>query len=220
MRDTVVIITGSAPSPDMVRTQVPTGAVVVAADSGLDHARNASLAPDVVVGDLDSVSPEGAAWAHEHGEVRSSPTDKATTDTELAIEVALSYVPRRLIVIGGPDGTRLDHTLAALGALGQPSTDVVDVVAAWWGANYVRVVRPSDAVTFADVEPGRTFSVLALHGGATGVTVTGARWPLDAVELPPLSGWGVSNEAAAPPPVTVAVDRGVLTVIVPPGEPT
>ncbi len=60
------------------------------------------------------------------------------------------------------------------------------------------------------------FSVLALHGPARGVVVTGARWPLDGVTLPPLSGWGVSNEATGRT-VTVGVADGVLTVVIPEG---
>jgi thiamine pyrophosphokinase len=68
-----------------------------------------------------------------------------------------------------------------------------------------------------DLPLGTTFSVLAMHGPATGVTVTGARWPLVGHALAPLVGLGVSNvvEPVADEPLTIAVTDGIVTVVVP-----
>ncbi len=93
---------------------------MIAADGGLDHARAAGLDPDVLVGDLDSISALGLAWASEHAEVVRHPVDKAATDTELAIAHAATFAPGRLLLVAG-QGDRLDHAVAALGALGAPA---------------------------------------------------------------------------------------------------
>ena len=53
----VLVIGGDALHPDAVAA-VPDDAVIMAADSGLDHARSAGLTPTVLIGDLDSVSAE------------------------------------------------------------------------------------------------------------------------------------------------------------------
>ena len=92
MTNTVVVITGAAALDPRAVAAVPAGAVLVAADGGLDHARAAGLDPTVLVGDLDSVSAIGLAWASEHTTVVRHPVDKAATDTELA-----RGGPRRII---------------------------------------------------------------------------------------------------------------------------
>jgi thiamine pyrophosphokinase len=212
----VVVVTGGAPLDPVAVAAVPIGAYVFAADGGLDHALAAGLAPDALVGDLDSVSAGGLAWARDHAVVHSHPADKAATDTELAVARALTIGASRLILLAGA-GDRLDHTIAALGALGAPALDHLDAVEAWWGADRLHVATPDRDVTLAE-PAGTTFSVLAMHGPASGVTIAGARWPLDHIELAPLVGWGVSNEVVSQP-VHVSVTVGVLTVIVPHSQP-
>lgn len=213
---TVVIVTGASSLDARAVAAVPADAVIVAADGGLDHARAAGLDPDVLVGDLDSVSALGLAWASEHADVVRHPIDKAATDTELAIAHAAGLCPDRILLIAGL-GDRLDHAVAALGALGAPGLDAVDALEAWWGPDQLRVVHGPGRATL-QLPAGATFSVLALHGPADGVTVVGARWPLTDHRLEPIVGLGVSNQVAEPP-ATVAVDRGILTVVVPGGAP-
>jgi thiamine pyrophosphokinase len=212
---TVVVVTGAAPLDRRAVAAVPADAFVVAADGGLDHGRAAGLDPDVLVGDLDSISALGLAWATEHIEVVRHPVDKAATDTELAIAQAASYHPARILLVAG-QGDRLDHAVAALGALGAPELATVSSLEAWWGADQLHVVHGPGSIEL-DLPRGTTFSVLAMHGPATGVTVRGARWPLIDHSLAPLVGLGVSNvvEPAADEPLTVAVTDGILTVIVP-----
>jgi thiamine pyrophosphokinase len=208
---TVVVVTGAAPLHPEVLDSLPTDAIVLAADGGLDHARAAGLVPAGLIGDLDSVSSEGLAWAQEHATIQRHPTDKDRTDTELAVAFAAAMGPERLLLVAG-GGDRLDHTFSAIGSLGAPELTGVPVVECWWGAQRLRVVHGPGRATVT-VEPGATVSLLALHGPCTGVTVNGTKWELDRVELPPLSGLGVSN-VAVDEHVHVAVSLGVLTVFV------
>jgi thiamine pyrophosphokinase len=213
---TVVIITGSAPLDERAVAAVPEGALVIAADGGLDHARAAGIDPAVLVGDLDSVTALGLAWASEHTTVVRHPIDKAATDTELAIEHAASLHPERIVLLAG-QSDRLDHAVAALGALGAPALAGVEHLEAWWGGDQLRVVHGPGALTL-DLPIGTTFSVLAMHGVADGVSVDGGRWPLTDHRLQPLVGLGVSN-LVEQPPVTVGLSTGVLTVVVPGAAP-
>jgi thiamine pyrophosphokinase len=64
-----------------------------------------------------------------------------------------------------------------------------------------------------EVPDGTLFSLLALHGTCSGVTITGAQWELDAATLEAGSTRGVSNLASGEPWVTCG--DGVLTVVVP-----
>lgn len=212
----VVVATGGAALEPTAVAALPPGAIIVAADGGLDWARAAGLEPDVLVGDLDSVSASGRAWASEHAQVLVHSDDKAATDTELAIEHAASLRPRRLVLIAG-QGDRIDHSVAAIGALGSSSLDEIGSVEAWWGANEIRIATLDRPVTLD--HPGRTtFSVLAMHGPSRGVSISGARWPLRDADLGPLVGEGVSNQVLDPP-VQITVRHGVLTVMIPGAQP-
>jgi thiamine pyrophosphokinase len=213
---TVVVVTGAAPLDGRAIAAVPPGAVVVAADGGLDHARAAGLRPSALVGDLDSVSAAGLHWAREHAEVVTHPADKGATDTELAVAHAAGLGPDRLLLLAG-GGDRLDHALAAVGSLGAPELANISSLEAWWGGDHLHVLHAPGKVELG-LEPGALFSVLALHGPCRGVSVAGARWPLADHTLAPLVGLGVSNEAVDPP-VTVSVTAGILTVVVPGGRP-
>jgi thiamine pyrophosphokinase len=218
MNDTVVIVTGAAPLDAVAVTAIPPGAIVLAADGGLDHARNAGLTPAGLIGDLDSISEIGMVWAQQHATIQRHPVDKDCTDTELALAFAAGMNPARIVMIAGA-GDRLDHTLAAIGALGAPALTSVPIVECWWGGQYMRVVHgPARATIHAS--RGATVSLLATHGTCTGVTLSGTRWPLQRAVLEPMSGLGLSNEATEDE-VTLVLSTGVLTVFVDPapGEP-
>jgi thiamine pyrophosphokinase len=209
---TVVVITGAAPLARRAVASVPDDATLVAADGGLDHALAAGLEPTVLVGDLDSVTAASLAWASEHTEVLRHPVDKAATDTELAIAHAASLLPDRLLLLAG-QGDRLDHAVAALGALGAPPLATVASLEAWWGDDELRVLH-GPATRRLEHPVGTTFSVLAMHGPCRGVTLDGARWDLRDHDLAPLVGLGVSNVVASSP-LSVTVAAGILTVVIP-----
>jgi thiamine pyrophosphokinase len=213
MNDTVVIVTGASPLDPRAVASVPFGSIVIAADGGLDHAREAGLHPAGLIGDLDSISPEGLAWATEHATIQRHPAGKDLTDTELAVAFAADMHPGRLLLLAGAGpGDRLDHQLAAIGALGAPVLTSVPVVEAFWGSQYLRVLHGPGRATL-DVDVGQIVSLLALHGTCTGVVVSGTEWELERVELAPLVGLGVSNVARSAR-VDLAVSTGVLTVFV------
>ncbi len=189
--------------------------LVIAADSGLDVALAAGLIPTHLVGDLDSISAAGRAWADEHGvPVDEHPADKDLTDTTLALHTAVRLGAERLHLYGATGVGRLDHLLATLAALGDPALDELASVTAHLDGTTVHVLHPGHGVDLS-LPPGAVFSLLTLHGRCDGVDVRGARWPLTRTLLTAGTTLGVSNEAVADP-VRVEVAGGVLTVIVPP----
>ncbi len=213
MDETIIVVAGAAPLDDALVAELPRERIVLAADGALDHALAAGLLPAGLVGDLDSVSADGLAWAERHATISRHDPDKDLTDTELALRMAADLNPDRLILVGGGDG-RLDHTFAAIGALGRSTMTSIPVLEAWWSGHHIRVVHGPGRAEL-EVEPGTTLSLLATHGPCTGVTISGVRWPLDAAELRPLAGLGVSN-VSTEERVDIAVSSGVLAVVVPP----
>ena len=163
MNDTVVIVTGAAPLDARAVAAIPSHAIVIAADGGLDHARAAGLTPAGLIGDLDSVSEEGLAWAKQHATIQRHPIDKDATDTELAVAFAAGMNPARVVMVAG-GGDRLDHTLAAIGALGASVLTSVPLVECWWGGQYLQVVHGPARVLDPDRDVGRRPPRAPRHG--------------------------------------------------------
>ena len=205
--DVIVVASGDGPSVD-----VPPASTVVAADGGLDRAVALGLDVDVVIGDLDSVSPGGLAAAEAAGaKVVRHPAEKDATDLELALDEAASLGARRVLVVASAGG-RLDHLLAALLLLGSERFAQLQVDALV-GDALVHVVRGERALTGTT---GELVSLLALGGPAVGVTTRGLQYPLADETLEPGSTRGVSNLFAAPE-AAVRASEGVLLAIRPRG---
>jgi thiamine pyrophosphokinase len=210
----VVVVTGGDPIDRAVLASVPDGALVVAADSGLDQAHALGLRVHIAVGDFDSATPEALERAVADGAVIDRhPAAKDATDLELALDAAVRLGPERLVVLGGHGG-RLDHFLANALALAAPSLADAEVVA-HMGPARVAVVRPGRRVVL-EGEPGDLVTLLPVHGPARGVITDGLLYPLHHEDLRVGSTRGVSNELARPR-ASVDLRAGVL-LAVQPGE--
>ncbi len=212
----VVVVVGGGALHQSARARVDDDAVVVAADSGLDHALALGLRPALLVGDLDSISAGGNEWASDNSvPVQQHPAHKDATDTELALAAALQMPgARRLLLLGGRDDSdhRLDHQLGTLLALGHPDLAAFDEVRAVLGGTHIAVVHAGRPVEVA-LATGDTFSLLALHGRVGGITLEGAKWELHDESLEAHEARGISNIAEGP--VTVQCRTGVLTLVAP-----
>jgi thiamine pyrophosphokinase len=208
---TVVVGGGGAPAIGLdALGDLGDDPLVIAADSGLEHAATMGLRVHQVVGDMDSVDPDALASAREAGvAVDRHPEAKDATDLDLAVDAALAAGPARLVVVTGA-GDRFDHALAVGLALSAPHRAGVSVEA-WIGAAHLWVVR--DEATLPG-RPGQLLSLLPVHGAAVGVTTGGLLYPLDDEDLPPGSTRGVSNEWAAAL-ATVRVRSGTLLAVAP-----
>lgn len=189
MPDTVLILAGgNEPSPP-VRRALPPAAMCLAADSGIDHARALGLVPDVIVGDFDSVSDEGLAWAETAGaRVVRHPPSKAETDLEIALAEAVATDPDRVVVVG-IGGGRVDHLLANFMVLAS-SRFAGTRVDAMVDTALVSVVHSRRALRGA---PDELLSLLPIGGPAEGVTTSGLGYSLDGETLHATATRGVSN---------------------------
>src|SRR3546814_6976557 len=109
--ETVIVVTGGDPVDARHLPDLPHGAMVVAADSGIDRAHDLGLRVDLAVGDFDSVTERALALVRADGAVvERHPEAKDAPDFELALDAAMKHEQRPLIVIGGHGG-RLDPLL-------------------------------------------------------------------------------------------------------------
>jgi len=203
--DVVVVASGAGPW-----VALPGAPTVVAADGGLDRAAALGLVVDVVMGDLDSVSPGALAAAKEAGaRIVRHPEAKDATDLELALDEAVRLGARRVLLVASAEG-RLDHLLGSLLLLGADSYAAIELDAIV-GDALVHVVRGERALRGS---PGDLLSLIALGGPATGVVTNGLDYPLAAETLQPGSSRGISNVFTGTD-ARVTLDTGVLLAIRP-----
>jgi thiamine pyrophosphokinase len=209
---TVVIVGGGGPPAAGAARHLAglDGAVVIAADEGLEHVRALGLQAAVVIGDMDSVDPAALDAAAGAGvRVERHPAAKDATDLELALDAALIDRPGRIVVVTGT-GDRLDHTLSLALLLASPRTADVELEA-WVGTAHLSVIRQ---VTVLRGDPGDLVTLLPFYGPALGVTTDGLLYPLRDEDLTVGSTRGVSNELMAPE-ATVRLRSGVLVAVQP-----
>ena len=97
--------------------------LVIAADGGALKAELLGLRPDVVIGDLDSLSQGKLAELEATGaEVVRHPMDKDASDTELAVLEAVRRGATEIVIVAALGGLRFDHALANVLLLGLPGS--------------------------------------------------------------------------------------------------
>ncbi len=174
---------------------------VIAADGGIGHARMLGLVPELWVGDFDSVPaslPADLAALPR----RTFPAEKDKTDGELAIAAALERGATRLVLAGAFGGKRADHSFLHL-ALGLRLAEAGAEVLLTSGAQEgVPLLQGTAGFDYAD---GTLFSILGFSELA-GLTVVGAKWPLDQVEVAFGSSLTISNEVKGR--LEIALGRG------------
>ena len=185
--------------------------LVIAADGGASALDRIGRRPDRLVGDLDSTDPGLVERLAAAGtEVERHPTDKAASDSELAIAAAWAAGADELIILGATGGDRLDHGIANLLLLADPGLAGCEVRLVH-GPTTVRVVRGGERMVLVG-GAGDIVSLLPVGGDASGVRTAGLRWELSAEPLDMGRSHGLSNEVVSAP-ASVALERGTLLVV-------
>ncbi len=183
--------------------------LIIAVDGGAVVAQRLGLVPQVVVGDMDSVSEGLLSQLKASGcQLVGHPARKDETDTELAVRYALQQGAREILLLG-VTGDRLDHTLAnvfLLDMAGQAGVRARIVS----GDTEIWLLR-GGAELEIDGEPGDIVTLLPVGQDAVGVRSVGLEWALhdDTLRFGPAR--GVSNVMTAPQ-AQVALREGVLLV--------
>ncbi len=198
------ILLGGELIPTPRLTAQVAGSLVIAADAGIRHAQALGLVPELWVGDFDSV-PDELPSELASVERLTFPHDKAKTDGELAVDEALARGADDLILVGAFGGPRLDHAFLHLTLavrLMEAGTPVLLSSGAQEGV-------PLKSDQSFDYAPGTVFSIIAFED-LSGLTVTGARWPLDNFSMPFGSSRTISNEVSGALRITLGSGRAML----------
>lgn len=184
-----IFVNGVLAGDSGLKAMIHGGDWLVAVDGGYRHLKALGLKPELVIGDLDSLSEA------EIGEIQQAkipiqrfPVEKDETDLELAINAVLDR-GRQPIRIAGALGGRLDQVIGNLSLLLRPDLAESDVriedgeTEAW-------VIRKESVV---QGRPGDLVSLLPAGSPVYGITTEGLQYPLRGKTLWAYRTRGISN---------------------------
>lgn len=192
----VTLIGAGGAAPGDLETALAFAPRLVAADAGADAALAAGHVPELVIGDLDSISD--MARARLDGQLHLV-AEQDSTD----FEKCLQRIQAGFIIATGFAGSRLDHTLAALSAIVRRSHQSILML-----TNAEVVFRATPRLRL-DVAPQTPVSLFPM-GPASGWS-TGLVWPIDGLEMTPDGRVGTSNLSTGP--VTIQSDGPMLVML-------
>jgi thiamine pyrophosphokinase len=186
-----IVVAGSLLVGELDRAAVEAGDLLIAVDGGADAVARAGLTPDLLVGDLDSITVLGLADLERRGvELVRLRTDKDETDTEAALRLAVERGADEITVYNALGGPRLDHLLGNLLLLTAPWLAPVHVTLV--DGLHEAFLCKGDAVV--NGRPEDTVSLLPLSEVVQDVRTEGLRYPLFGEPLKQGATRGVSNE--------------------------
>ncbi|HAN20198.1 MAG: thiamine diphosphokinase [Clostridiales bacterium GWF2_36_10] len=188
---------------ELQRFKPKQGDLVIAADGGYLNLQKIGYSSDLIIGDFDSLEfiPQGE-------NVIRLPKEKNDTDTLFAVKIGLDKGYKNFVIYGGIGG-RLDHTFANIQTLAY--------IAEYGGrgflvgeGNAITAIKNSE-IEFSKDKKG-IISVFCNGSKATGVYLTGLKYPLINYTLTSDMPLGVSNEFIGIES-SVSVRNGMLIII-------
>ena len=184
--------------------------IIIAADGGAEQAIKLGVNPDIIIGDMDSISDDTYRKFEDAGtEFVIFPTNKDKTDGQLAIEYAIENNYNDIIIIGWKGG-RTDHFMANILLLNIFSDSEINL----------KFIAPKEEIfllkgkTLFEFKtlPNYYVSFIPLEN-CKNVKLTGFKYLLDNGELKLGESLGISNEILGEKS-SIKMDNGVLIVII------
>jgi thiamine pyrophosphokinase len=173
----LVFANGRAKDGVMVRRALTDvkGALIIAADAGTRIAQKFGFVPQVVIGDMDSLTTDELAQLTSAGAIlHRYPAEKNETDLELALMYAANKGATWIRVLGATGG-RFDQTLANVYLLALPQLDSCDI-ALVANNQIIRLFRAGTHTLEGNV--GDTISLIPVSGDVSGISTHNLKYPL------------------------------------------
>lgn len=171
---------------------------IIAVDNGLKFLHENQIRPTWIVGDFDTAAPELVEYYQRQTDIpirRFNPV-KDSTDSQIAIELALELGSSEITILGGT-GTRLDHVLGNIQSLMLARKKGVSCII----LDAYNRIRLMDGVIHLkkSEQYGKYVSLLPLTTEVTGVELRGFKYELTDYTFTSTgsAGLGVSNEITA-----------------------
>ena len=162
---------------------------IFCADGGAKYTYQLNLMPDLILGDLDSISEEVINFYKEYElSFETYPVEKDKSDTELLLEKVLTSGYEEVILLAAL-GNRFDHSLANLYLLEGVFNEKTDI----------KIITPENRIEVIKKEKiledqaDKTVSFLPLSKKVDGVTLKGFKYELESGNFTRGETLGLSN---------------------------
>lgn len=203
----IILSNGEVVEHEYIKSMLSEADILICADGGARHAYSMGLTPNVLIGDIDSVSKELLNYFDDKNvEIITYPCEKDETDTQLAVEYAVNNGVKEIVLVGCTGG-RFDHTFANISLLiwlmkrGIRGT-IID------SNNEIYVI---DRYIKLSGNKGDKVSLLSITPKVTGVFTKGLKYVLEDGELCYDKPIGISNEMTSSQ-AEVVIRDGMLLV--------
>lgn len=184
--------------------------LVICVDGGTSHAINLGIYPDVIIGDLDSLSEDVVKLLKDKKiEWKIYPKEKDETDLELGVKYALKYNPEKISFIGLL-GKRIDHTLANIFFLERIKDRGIEVEVIDKNIYITLLKGPEKKEFWGNL--GGIISLIPLSDSVEGITLKGLKYTLNNEPLYRNLTRGISNEFIEEKAI-IEIKSGTLIVI-------
>ncbi len=186
----ILFVNGDLENTQFLKSFVKPNDYLIAVDGGLQHVMAAGLLPDILIGDLDSVTEEDLQIIQKKNiPVHQLNVRKDETDLEIAIQYTVDKGFKEIILLAAV-GDRIDHTIANINILTRPE----------WQKEHFSIQDDRQEVFFIGDKReihgfrGDLVSLLSISERVTGVMTKGLEYPLSDENLYRYKARGISNK--------------------------
>lgn len=204
----IVVANGDIGDRRKVKEILPKADYVICADGGLEHAEELGLAPDLILGDFDSLADDILQRYRDAGiPIKEYPQDKDKTDTQIAVDLAMDMGASHVYILGA-FGSRWDHSYANVMLLYKLASSNIEAQI----IDDHNTVMLSNGVVRLTGQVGQFVSLLPFGGDVHIAYTQGLKYPLIDKWLPLDFPYGVSNVFVRPN-AEIRVGSGWLIVV-------
>ncbi|MBE7064421.1 MAG: thiamine diphosphokinase [Ruminococcaceae bacterium] len=203
MKKCVIVGGADIKEYEKINEYINEGDFIVCCDCGTRHTEKLSVKPDLIVGDFDSSENPMLSV-----ETIVLPREKDDTDTVFAVKEAVKRGFDEFLLIG-VIGERFDHSMGNVSIL--LYLDVLGITAKIVD-DFSEMEIVNDKVSYVD-GTFKYFSLLNISGTAEGITVIGAKYPLENASISCEYQYGISNEVLPGETAEISVKQGRLLLV-------
>lgn len=195
----LIIANGKITDFEKIKKYIKKDDYVICADGGYDYAKKLGVCPNVIIGDMDSISSD---------DVKEKklvfPKKKDLTDSELVVGYAVENGFDELLLVGFTGG-RADHMLTNIMLLTKHADVDIKIIDEY---SEISLAKEENVIYG---ECGGLISIIPINGDLCGVSTEGLEYPLKDETLYFGEGRGVSNVMLSDKcKITIKSGRGLI----------
>ena len=210
MKRAVIFVNGNLSNIDQAKNIIKKDDRLIAADGAVGHIIKLGLIPSVIIGDMDSISPNLLEQSHLSPTILIKyPTKKDKTDFELAVDYCLESKFEEIIIFG-VFGDRIDHFIGNILLMAKVQNEKRSIK--------IKIIEDKKEIYILTEkieisgQVGDELSIIPISSKLEGIITSGLEYKLDNETLSLGSTRGISNVFNSSL-ITIKVKKGVALVI-------